>query len=289
MYIKVILLLSIVFCLIIGDIYREKLENNDEFIISGKGFSLMCKYIFCERYNNDFNNKNIVINENDKIFVGLKNINEFCNVLKRINPINKFILIIHNNDEPFTENYYNLIKKYVNRVYACNNVYNHPNIYTIPEGFRDWPSKTYPILKKTIKINYKSILIYMNFTIATNTIKRKNCFEIFENKQWVTKNKNLSIEKFYNQLSKSKYILSPEGAGVDCHRIYESIYFDAIPIIETSKMDNFFKKLPLIIINDYKSITKQLLEKEYNNKFKILKKWKEDNPRWIYPNFWINI
>ena len=36
-------------------------------------------------------------------------------------------------------------------------------------------------------------------------------------------------------LSKYKFIISPEGNGIDCHRHYEAILCGCIPIIEYNK------------------------------------------------------
>jgi hypothetical protein len=63
---------------------------------------------------------------------------------------------------------------------------------------------------------------------------------------------------------KSKYTLSPQGNGIDCHRIYEAIYLNSIPIIKSGLMDNYFKKLPAIIINNWTDITEDFLKNEYN-------------------------
>ena len=72
-------------------------------------------------------------------------------------------------------------------------------------------------------------------------------------------------------MSKSKYILAPQGTGIDCHRIYEAIYFNAIPILEKTKLDKFYNKLPVIIVDNFNLITKDILEANYNKDLKKLK------------------
>lgn len=255
-------------------------------IISGEGFSKISDLVFCRRYYHNFNYDTSKIKKNERVFLNLDSIYEFINILKNKPPKNKFILITHNSDSSFTKDKYELIKKYVNKIYAINNTYNYPNIYTIPIGFRDWPLKTYPIIKNTKLDESKSILIYMNFNILTNRIKRQKCFDIFKNHKWVTKEENLSINNFYSQLSKSKYVLSPKGTGIDCHRIYEALYLNTIPILEKTEMDHFYKKLPVIVV-DYSLVTKAKLEMYYNTSFNKLIKWKENNPDWLNPEFWI--
>ena len=46
---------------------------------------------------------------------------------------------------------------------------------------------------------------------------------------------------------KYKFILSPPGAGFDCHRTWEALYLGAIPIVKTSSLDPLYKDLPVVI------------------------------------------
>ena len=51
-----------------------------------------------------------------------------------------------------------------------------------------------------------------------------------------------------------KYILSPHGNGLDCHRTWESLIFKTIPIVKTSTLDDLYKDLPVIIVNKWNDI-----------------------------------
>ena len=231
--------------------------------------------------------KNIEINENNKIFLNPYLLKYFLNILEKNPPKNKFTLILHNSDNKFTEETYKLIEKYVNKVYTINNIFNHENVYTIPIGFMDWPNDTYSVVKNIKEEQEKTILIYLNFSILTNPEKRARCFYIFHEKPWVTVHEFLPIEEFYLQMAKSKYILSPEGAGIDCHRIYEAICLDSIPILEKTEMDDFYKNLPVLIVDDYNSVTENDLKENYEIRLNKLKEWKKNNPEWFNPKFWI--
>ena len=39
---------------------------------------------------------------------------------------------------------------------------------------------------------------------------------------------------YYLNLKKSKFCICPEGNGPDCHRLWESLYLDVIPICKRS-------------------------------------------------------
>lgn len=67
------------------------------------------------------------------------------------------------------------------------------------------------------------------------------------------------------------FVLSPEGAGMDCHRTWEAILLGAIPIVNQNAIAPLFKRLPVIIVDDWGQVTPQFLEKSYrkieNRKF----------------------
>jgi hypothetical protein len=56
-----------------------------------------------------------------------------------------------------------------------------------------------------------------------------------------------------------KYVLSPHGNGLDCHRTWEALALGCIPIVKTSPLDPLFDGLPVLIVQDWSHITKQLL------------------------------
>jgi uncharacterized protein (UPF0332 family) len=88
-------------------------------------------------------------------------------------------------------------------------------------------------------------------------------------------------------MMKSKYVLSPRGCGIDCHRIYESIYFNAIPILLTTELDYFYKHLPVVIVKEWDEITEEFLIKNYNTYYNNLIMWKYNNSEWLKPKFWL--
>jgi hypothetical protein len=53
--------------------------------------------------------------------------------------------------------------------------------------------------------------------------------------------------------------LSPRGNGLDCHRTWEAIYLDIIPVVWNSSLNILYEHLPVLIINDVKDLTEKLL------------------------------
>lgn len=57
-----------------------------------------------------------------------------------------------------------------------------------------------------------------------------------------------------------KYVISPHGNGLDCHRTWEALMLGCIPIVKTSPLDPMYEGLPVLIVNKWSDVTPELLE-----------------------------
>jgi hypothetical protein len=72
---------------------------------------------------------------------------------------------------------------------------------------------------------------------------------------------------YFETLPKYKFVISPEGNGIDCHRHYEALLAGCIPIIEENEMiKEKYKGCPILYTKDYSEINNEYLE----NKYKIM-------------------
>jgi hypothetical protein len=70
---------------------------------------------------------------------------------------------------------------------------------------------------------------------------------------------------YFNELPHYKFIISPEGNGIDCHRHYEALMAGCIPIIEEHEgIKEKYKGCPVLFTKDYREITPAYLEKTYS-------------------------
>ena len=66
-------------------------------------------------------------------------------------------------------------------------------------------------------------------------------------------------------MSNYKFIISPEGNGIDCHRHYEALLSGCIPIIEDNKhMRRKYSNMPVLYTKDYSEINEAYLLNKYN-------------------------
>jgi len=228
--------------------------------------------------------------ENDLVFLNLDYFEQFINFILVNKPKYKFILVTQNSDRNFTKEMFVLIEKYVNKIYAINATFADDKLVKVPLGFNDTAME---YLKNIESKEVKTKLIYSNYKICHHS-DRKECFDYFQEKDWVDfylpgmHNVNqLPFAEFYNILNEYKYCIAPRGAGIDSHRIYESIYLGVIPIVTKNELYELYEKLPVLIIDNWNEITKEFLENNYE-KLKInLNNWVISNKNWYKTKYWI--
>jgi hypothetical protein len=114
----------------------------------------------------------------------------------------------------------------------------------------------------------KNVLCAIVFTTdirrrGNNTVNRYNILKNLEKNN--IKNELLNYKKYYEGLPNYKFIISPEGNGIDCHRHYEALMAGCIPILEhNTHIKEKYKDLPILYTTDYSEITHEYLECKYN-------------------------
>lgn len=216
-------------------------------MISGKAFSEKCKWVIDPRYQDRKQFDPIQAKRGDWVFVNGDYINTLFNRLLLTSK--RFIFVIHNTDQPFTYQKLQKLKPYSIHIYAINTTTIDPILTTIPLGFVDKQLNFLSTFKPSFE--ERPYEIYMNFTMVTNMDKRNECYLIFKDSDKVTKKQNCSIEEYYNDLCKSKYVLCPEGTGIDTHRVYESILCGAIPVVLRNSLSHMYEKLPVCILDKW--------------------------------------
>ena len=114
--------------------------------------------------------------------------------------------------------------------------------------------------------NYRN-LVYMNFNISTNPDKRKIVFDTFRDKSWVTSdihNNGEHFDDYLDNIYNHKFVLCPEGNGIDTHRLWETLYMGSIPIVINSHLaESLYSFYPCVIVDNWGQVTESRLESEY--------------------------
>jgi hypothetical protein len=101
-----------------------------------------------------------------------------------------------------------------------------------------------------------------------NPVNRKAIIETLGSKG--IQNISLDPSKYFASLPTYKFVISPEGNGIDCHRHYEALMAGCIPIVEESELiRKKYGNVPILYTRDYSEINEAYLTKKYEE---ILKK-----------------
>jgi hypothetical protein len=196
-------------------------------------------------------------------------------VVKFLNIFYKFlsndvILITHCSDYGIFDMHHNILDlPKIKAWYGMNCHTNHPKLFSIPIGMTtcDKAHGNMDLLNKIVEEkNKKNNLLYVNCDVRSNPLKRKAIIDLMKEKGYTTiiGEKPLSQDEYWRHLASSKFVISPPGNGVDCHRIWESIYLGTIPIVERHSVLKDFKNMPILFIDDWNVINDTYLNLKYN-------------------------
>jgi len=141
------------------------------------------------------------------------------------------------------------------------------------------------------KINKKN-RIFCDSHLSLSHPRRKEMYQILKNNKMVDflneKVDHLEIMKKYSEY---RFVLSPRGNGLDCHRTWEVFLLGSIVITETSSLDDMYIKnnLPVIILKNFNDLNRincfdslNALYSKYKNKCSIDNIFEKFNPEyWV--------
>lgn len=104
----------------------------------------------------------------------------------------------------------------------------------------------------------RPIFCYLNYTLLPN---RLECTRHFQN-LGIIKEKTKTFKEYIEDLSKSVFVVSPPGCGLDCHRTWEALLMGCYPIVLSSSLNPLYENLPVVIVRDWSEATLSFLEKQ---------------------------
>jgi hypothetical protein len=182
----------------------------------------------------------------------------------------EFKFVTHNADKAIDQTNSSVLlnDKRLIHWYGMNCHIEHNKLTPIPIGIANekWSHGNKNILLKVASENLnKQNRIYCNFNPNT-TYRRNNLIDILKQYDFVDiETCHLSFEDYLRKLKSYKYVISPPGNSIDCHRIWESIYLNTVPIIlKNIATDTFSENLPIITLKTYSNLDLKELESLHN-------------------------
>lgn len=205
----------------------------------------------------------------------------------------KFVIVTHNSDENVTEEHSQLLPSNVIKWFTTNVNVIDPRIESIPIGLENnrWFKREnkIEIMQRRLAgdhFRYKRLL-YINHNVKTNTKERLLPYTFFKGLDWVTiedgKNGN-NFTNYIENIDSHRFVLCPEGNGIDTHRLWESLYMGARPIVKKNVNTLFYKDLPIYYVDTWEEINEDglmdiiindlLQKREYSHDMLKMSYWK---------------
>jgi hypothetical protein len=201
----------------------------------------------------------------------------------------KYVLVTNYSDYPINfERFYKkpvCIKKWC----GINVEFKHPDLIAVPLGLYSSKGHTKNVFIKfdiiwflenrdRLYANEKNLKeVYCNWA-STNANRNKIIEQLKQSNIKYYWESGLTVEQYYENMSKYKFVISPPGNGIDCFRTYEALYFNCIPIVIKHPLYDNWKELPIIQVKDYSEVTYELLysylDKEYNMEKLYMTYWR---------------
>ena len=307
-----LLLLVLIIILLIKSFYKDKFYNITDtnyktYYFNNRGFAQLCnkkldiigsdsdKYFDIKYFAN--------LKDFDKVFLTT---NMFKNFIDKVNINKKIIIILHCSVTGFPNEFSNKDNKnYIEFIENNKNIYKlycinfdlkqeHFKIKPLPLGIDyhslsnnlkpiEQENQLISIYKNSIPFEKKLDLSYSFFQFQMFNRHNKDRFvakKVLDKVNFnVYQDKKIPREETWKNMVKYKWIISPHGNGLDCHRTYEAIALGCIPVVKSSTLDILYKDMPIIILNDWNEISLELLKSKTRE---ALKKSKET----ITLNYW---
>ena len=233
---------------------------------------------------------NFNLKKNDTIFTNSYFIKNLFYLLKNLDQELGITLITNQTDHLLHKEIYKLKPKCIKRWFSINVEHEAENLIPVPLGLSNNYSPKNLLPQDFDNFNemndgIRKDKVYINFNINTNFKEREQLYENFKEKEWtVGESSNLSKKEYYEKLANHTFALAPWGNGVDTHRIWESLYLGTIPITKYHHTFSTSKDLPILFVNDYSEITRELLDA-----YLISSKEKKYSYEKLESNYWSSL
>jgi hypothetical protein len=241
-------------------------------------------YLVLTPYYDDF----AKLKAGDTVYICSSAINDFVyNILPKIQK--PFILVTGDSDMPIpngalsdTEFQTLIENKYLIVWFSQNLVMSQkivPKLQYLPIGLdyhtlalrdMEWGPKASPKMQEAILLSAakkappllsRKPIAYTTFHFEINRGGRRQAYEQIPSDLVYYEPTRVTRIVSWKRQTEYAFIVSPPGEGIDCHRTWEALCLGCIPILLTSTLDDMFADLPVLIVQSWTDITRELLDK----------------------------
>jgi len=185
----------------------------------------------------------------------------------------QFVLITHNSDWNVKEELYAKKPSNVVHWFAQNVLVDKHDLIPIPIGFERQGLAKDRDVAGTMQAQMKAgrpgrqKWCYLNISPSTNDAERLHVLRALRWKfHFVTaRTRRVSYTTYVSEMASHRFVVSPPGNGVDCHRTWESLYLGSIPIVKDSVCMRAFAPVGLMGVPDISEISKLELREYFEH------------------------
>lgn len=187
---------------------------------------------------------------------------------------NKFVIFTSHEDTPIDSHI--KIPESVLGIHAVNAEYFNDKIHPFPYGLQRRMSPTdrrQDIMKREVELDYRyepTKLLYINCGLGDERNAPERAYlPNFKDKDWTTcrfdkDSKFFDYDHytdFLNEIRDHKFMICPQGHGLDCHRNWESLYLRRVPVMKDHPyFRELMKDFPVLFVKDWPEVTEELLK-----------------------------
>jgi len=108
--------------------------------------------------------------------------------------------------------------------------------------------------------NLRYLNAYCNWHFELERGDRKECYSKAEHAACFYEIRPVPRNATWMRQAECMFVLSPEGAGMDCHRTWEALCLGCIPIVKRNSLQGLFQYLPVLIVDDWHEVTRDRLK-----------------------------
>tara|TARA_Y100001963_G_scaffold120034_1_gene167598 strand:+ start:186 stop:1118 length:933 start_codon:yes stop_codon:yes gene_type:complete len=177
-------------------------------------------------------------------------------------PQMKFIIFTNLEDTPIDSFIHTLIPYNVLCICAVNAIEHGGKVVPAPYGVQRRMSRLDTRIEQLKNAMGKDLDPPLQFYINHNDNshpERKGLKDFFRN--WATvEDQRVDYTNFLLNLARHKFVLSPRGNAIDCHRNWEVLYMRRVPVMKRDPyLEELFKDYPVLFVDKYTDINQDLL------------------------------
>jgi hypothetical protein len=194
------------------------------------------------------------------------------NMWGKLDPAHEYVIVSHNGDAAIVDDNPRdcdvvaaTMPDNVIAWFGQNVDTQHPKIQSLPIGLENdrwFPEAAKKETVLAFRKGYKepTRLLYANHTVRTNPVERQAALDACP---WATTkhgHNGHSFVEYVSDIVEHFYVLCPRGNGIDCHRTWETLYLNRVPVMLRHRNAEFYEDLPILFVDSWEEITEDLLE-----------------------------